>query len=155
MPRSAGSSTDSGNFLEVDEDRHVVLQQLRGLADRILRRDGAVGPDFDGQLVVVGHLAETGGLDGVVDLADRRVDRVDRDVAERQILVEVAVGADIAAARFSRISMFSLPPSLTVAMCMLRSSTSTSAIGLDLAATAPRPAVDAQADGAGSLARSS
>ena len=98
VPRSAGSSADSGDFFEVDEDRHVVLQQLRGLADGILRRDRAVGPDFESQLVVVGHLAETRGLDGEVDLAHRRVDRVDRDVADRQILVEVPVRADIAAA---------------------------------------------------------
>ena len=76
----------------------MVFQQLRGLADGVLRRDGAVGPDFEGQLVVVGHLAETRGFDGEVDFADRRVNRVDRDIAERQILVEVPVGADVAAA---------------------------------------------------------
>ena len=64
----------------------------------MLRRDAAVGPDLERQLVVVGVLTETRGLDVEVDLLDRRVDRVDRDVADRQIVVEVAVGRDVAAA---------------------------------------------------------
>ena len=76
----------------------MVFEELRGVADRVLRRNGAVGPHFEGELVVIGHLAETRGLDGEVDLAHRRVHRVDRDVAERQVLVEVLVGADVAAA---------------------------------------------------------
>ena len=87
-----------GLLLEVDEDAHVVLDQLRGKTDGILRSDRGVGPDFEGELFVVGHLAETRGFDRVVDLAHRRVDRVDRDVADRQILVEVAVGGHVAAA---------------------------------------------------------
>src|SRR2546430_7703892 len=85
-------------LFEVDEDAHVVLHQLGGEADGVLRRDRTVGPDFDHQLFVVGHLAETGGFDGVIDLAHRRVNAVDRDVADRQIFVVVAVGSHIAAA---------------------------------------------------------
>src|SRR5262249_47718307 len=42
--------------------------------------------------------AETRGFDRVVDLAHRRVDGVDRDVADRQVLVVVAVCGDVAAA---------------------------------------------------------
>ena len=57
----------------------------------------AVRPDLDGQLVELGVLTQTRGLDRVVDLLDRRVDGVDRDVAERQVLVEVALGGDVAA----------------------------------------------------------
>ena len=76
----------------------MVLDQLGGEADGVLRSDGAVGPDFEHQLFVIGHLAETRGFDRVVDLAHRRVDRIHGDVADGQILVEVAVGAHVAAA---------------------------------------------------------
>ena len=50
------------------------------------------------ELVVVGHLADARAFDVIVHAADGRVDRVDRDVAERQIGVGVAVGDDVAAA---------------------------------------------------------
>ena len=58
----------------------------------------AVGPDLEGELVVVGDLTETGGFDEVVDLADGRVDGVDRDEAEAEVGVEVLVGRDVATA---------------------------------------------------------
>src|ERR1039457_6842569 len=85
-------------FLEVDEDAHVVLQQLGGKAERVRGEDGAVGPDFERELVVVGDLAEACGFDQVVDLADRRVDAVDRDKAQAQVGIEVLVGGDVPAA---------------------------------------------------------
>src|SRR5579872_3638122 len=84
-------------LFEVDEDRHVVFEELGGLTDGILRRDGAVGPHFDGQLVVIGVLAEARRFNGEVDFAYRRMDRIDGDVAERQVLVEIAVGRHVAA----------------------------------------------------------
>src|SRR6185437_1272160 len=42
--------------------------------------------------------AETGGLDEVVDLANRRVNRVDGNKAESEVAVEVLVGSDVATA---------------------------------------------------------
>ncbi len=51
-----------------------------------------------GELVVVGDLTETSSLDEVVDLADGRVDGVDRDEAKAEIGVEVLVGRDVATA---------------------------------------------------------
>src|SRR5277367_2400674 len=87
-----------GGLFEIDEDAHEVFYQLGGQADRVLRSDGAVGPDFDHELFVVGHLTETCGFDRVVDLADRRVDGVHRDVADGQVFVVVAVGGYVAAA---------------------------------------------------------
>src|SRR5262249_9691155 len=63
----------------------------------ILRSERAVGPHFDHQLFVVGHLAETSGFDGVVDFTHRRVDAVDGNVANGQIFVVVAVGSNVAA----------------------------------------------------------
>src|SRR2546430_2254091 len=85
-------------LFKVDEDAHVVLDQFGGEADGVLRRDRAVGPHFDHQLFVVGHLAEAGGFDGVVDLAHGRVNTVDRDVSDGQVFVVVAVGSHVTAA---------------------------------------------------------
>src|SRR5258708_795617 len=85
-------------LLEVDEDTHVVLYQLRGQADGILRRDRPVGPDLDHQLFVVGHLAETRRFDRVVHLAHRGMHAVDGDVTNRQVLVVIAVCRHVAAA---------------------------------------------------------
>src|SRR5439155_3810450 len=93
-----GSFDNVGGLLEVDEDAHVVLDELGGKADSVVGRDGAVGPHFDHQLFVVGHLAETSGFDGVVDLADGRVHGVHGNVADGQIFVIVAVGGNVAAA---------------------------------------------------------
>ncbi len=93
-----GSFDHVGRLFEVDEDAHVVLDQLGGEADGIVGRDGAVGPHFEHQLFVIGHLAETGGLDGVVDLAHRRMNAVHWNVADGQVFVVVAVGGNVAAA---------------------------------------------------------
>ena len=60
--------------------------------------DGAVGPHFEGQLVVVGDLSETGGLDGVITFPYGRVDGVDGNESDAQVFVEVLVGGDVAAA---------------------------------------------------------
>ena len=65
---------------------------------RIGRSDGAVGPDFERQLVVVGDLTETRRFDGVVALAHRRVDGVDRNESDAEIFVEILVGGNVAAA---------------------------------------------------------
>jgi pantoate--beta-alanine ligase len=52
---------------------------------RRLRRDRAVGFDRHGQLVVVENLALAGVLDLVGDLLHRRIERVDRDQADRRV----------------------------------------------------------------------
>src|SRR5260221_1097325 len=85
-------------FFEVDEDAHVVFHQFGGQADGIVRSDRAIGPHFDHQLFVVGHLSETGGFDGVIDLAHWRVNAVHRNIADGQVFIVVAVGSDVAAA---------------------------------------------------------
>ena len=76
----------------------MVLEQLGGQADSIGGQYGAVGPDFERELVVVGDLAETSSFHDVVHRAHRRVDRVDGNEAEAQIVVEILVGGDVAAA---------------------------------------------------------
>ena len=92
------SFDDVSRFLEVDEDAHVVLDELGGKANGVIRRNSAVGPHFKHQLFVVGHLAETRGFDGVVHFANRRVNAVHRNVADGQIFIVIAVGSDVAAA---------------------------------------------------------
>ena len=52
----------------------------------LLGRDGAVRLDLDGQLVVVGHLADAGVLHVVVDLAHGREDGVHRDDPDGHLL---------------------------------------------------------------------
>ena len=91
---------DLGALFKVDEDRHVILEQLGGLADGVLRRNGTIGPDFNGQLVVIGVLAQTGSFHGIVHFAHRRVNGVDRNVSDGQVFIVIAIGRDIAAAAF-------------------------------------------------------
>src|SRR6266852_625603 len=85
-------------LFKVDEDGHVVLEQLRGEAEGIGWKYSPVGPDLDSELVVVGDLTETSCFDEVVDLADGRVDGVDGNETEAEVTVEVLVGRDVAAA---------------------------------------------------------
>src|SRR5215510_3151932 len=87
-------------FLEVDEDSHVVFDQLRGQTDGEFRGDAAVGPDFEEQFVVIGVLPQPRGLNMEVDLGDRGMNRIDRDVTDRQIVVEVAVSRNVTAPPF-------------------------------------------------------
>ena len=65
----------------------------------LLGADGAVGPHFHGQLIVVGDLTDTGVLHRVVDLENRGVDGIHRDNADdRSHLLLIPLGRDIAAA---------------------------------------------------------
>src|SRR5260370_31997052 len=84
-------------LFKVDEDGQVVLKQLRRQTQRVGRSDGAVGPDLDIELVVIGDLAQPGGLNGVIALAHRRGNRVDGNKAEAQVLIKVLVGGNVAA----------------------------------------------------------
>ena len=76
----------------------MVLEQLRRQANRISRRNGAVGPHFECELVVVGNLSQTRRFYGVVAFAHRRVHGVDRNESDPEVLVEVLVGGNISAA---------------------------------------------------------
>src|SRR5580658_4216926 len=90
-----GKATRLHLLLEVDEDVHVVFQQLCRETESVSGKNGAVRPDLERELVVVGDLTETRGLDEVVHLADGRVNAVDRDEADTEVGVEVLVGRDV------------------------------------------------------------
>ena len=86
----------------VGEDRQLRDQDLRGLAQRGLRVDRAVGLDVERELVVVGALADAGLLDRVGDAAHGREDRVDRDDADRLVGRLVLLRRAVAAAAADR-----------------------------------------------------
>ena len=55
---SRGASTGSAvssKLMKIDE---LVLEDLRGVGDRVVRADRAVGPHFERELVVVGLLTD-------------------------------------------------------------------------------------------------
>jgi hypothetical protein len=85
---------DRGRDPDRDERAELVDEDLGRPAEGLLRARRAVGLDLDRELVVVGHLTDPHALDPVVDLPDRREDRVDRDHADRQLLGPL--GAEIA-----------------------------------------------------------
>ncbi len=61
-------------------------------------RDRRLRLDVQDELVEVGALTRTGGVDAVADLEDRRVDRVDRNLSGLGVLVAVLRRRDVATA---------------------------------------------------------
>src|SRR5437764_15471557 len=95
---------DQIHLVDVREDRKLADQDLRRLGERVLRLDGAVGRDVQGELVVVGALTDAGRLHLVRNAAHRREDRVDRDDADRVLRPAVELRGDVAAAAADRES---------------------------------------------------
>src|SRR6266436_4740758 len=87
-------------FFEADKDLHVILDQFRSKPDGVLRLDRSVCPNLQRQLVIIGILTQASGFDVVVDLLDRRMNRVDRDVPDRQVFVVVPLRGDVTASAF-------------------------------------------------------
>jgi hypothetical protein len=56
-----------GLIADAIEDIEVVLENRRGLLERVVGRDAPVRPDFEDQFVVVGDLSDAGVLDRVLD----------------------------------------------------------------------------------------
>ena len=72
-------------------------QRLAGRGHGVARGHRLLGLDVDHQAVEVRALLDTGRLDLVGDLEDRRVDRVDRDAADLLAGLLVLHGGDVAA----------------------------------------------------------
>ena len=70
--------------MEIFENEEVVDQGLGGMLYCVQRRDGAVSPHFQHQSLEIGHLANPGTLDGVVNFANRVENRVYRQYSYRQ-----------------------------------------------------------------------
>ena len=85
-------------FVVLHERVQVLAEDLGRLDQRHLRRDRAVGPDFDGQLVVVGLLADAGFLDLVANANHRAERGVDRNNADLLRLRRVLRGRHVSAA---------------------------------------------------------
>ena len=63
--------------LLVREEHEVVDEDLGSLFEGVLRVDGTVRRDFEDELVVVGLLLDTIGLDSVLHVTDGGVNRID------------------------------------------------------------------------------
>ena len=85
---------------QIHEQLEMAVQNLRRGADGFIRLDAAVGPDLEGQAIVIGLLTNAGVFDGIVHLADRRKDGIRRDDPDGRIGILVVRCAHIAAALF-------------------------------------------------------
>ena len=98
-----GADLDAlGLDIELTGQAEELHERLAGGGQGVTRGDGGLGLDVDDETVEVGALLHTGGLDGVGDLLDRRVDRVHRDAGDLRVGVLVLVGGDVAAAALDR-----------------------------------------------------
>ena len=77
------------------------IEDLGGKADRFFGGDGPVGPNLQGQLVIVGNLFHPGIFHAVVHLQHRGVDAIHKNRSHRRLVpvhLLVAVRGDIALA---------------------------------------------------------
>src|SRR5688572_23988212 len=87
-----------GLDVELTGQAEELDQRLAGRGDRVAGTDRRLGLDVDHQLVEVGPLLDSGGLDLVGHLQHRAVDRVDRHPADLVVGALVLDGGDVAAA---------------------------------------------------------
>ncbi len=125
---------------EVGEVLEVRLRQRGGVADRLFRRDRAVGLDREHETIVVRALADARLGDGEVGATNRIVDRVDADEVDGETAIDrVLVGLDVAA------TLVDVQVDVEVAVVLKREEV---VRGLDDARAAGRADV-ARGDGAG------
>ena len=83
---------------QVYEQIEMVAENLCAERYSVASGDGSVGPDLERQLIIVGQIADTGVFNRVVDLVDRRVDRIHRNDADGGLMLLVLLSRNIAAA---------------------------------------------------------
>ena len=83
-------------LVEVDEDVEVVAQDGGGEGEGFVGADAAVGPDFEGEFVVVGAAPDAGVDDVVFDAPDGREEGVDGYQADFLLGLHVPSGGAVA-----------------------------------------------------------
>src|SRR5690606_1909713 len=92
-----GADLDAlGLDVELAREPEELDEGATGGGESVARRDGRLRLDVDDELVEVRALLDSGGLDLVGDLEDRRVDRVDRDAADLGVVGLVLLRGDVA-----------------------------------------------------------
>ena len=82
-------------YLLVGEEHEVIDENLCGLLKGILRVNGTIRRHFKDELVVVGLLLDTIGLNGILDVTDRGVNRIDWNYVHIGAELPVLVGGHI------------------------------------------------------------
>jgi hypothetical protein len=90
------------SVVQLARETEQLDERTTGRCDGVARKHRRLRLDVDDQLVEVGTLTGTSRLDAVGDLHDRRVDRVDRDLAGLGVLVAVLTGRNVAATALDR-----------------------------------------------------
>ncbi len=85
-------------FGQINDQLIVIDHHLRSHTDGISGIDGAVGPDFNCQLVIVGRIFNSGFFYFVIRFLDGCVDAVNGDVVDIVTMNGVFFGTDIAVA---------------------------------------------------------
>ena len=78
----------------------MLSQDFRGQRNRLLRPDHPIGPNLQGELIVINALAHTGGFHIIIHFINRSVDRINRKLADhtRRHVLLIPFCGDIPAA---------------------------------------------------------
>ena len=79
------------------ENVEVMLEDRTGLLKGVVRVDTTVGPDFENELIIIGNLSDAGVFNGILDEANRREKRIDRDNPDGLLLFLVLLAGIVSA----------------------------------------------------------
>ena len=83
---------------QIDEQSQMVVQNFGSQRNRLIRPDRSVGPNFQGEFVVVRDLSYTSVLNLKVDPLNRRIQTVDGNNSDRLSGILILIGSDISSA---------------------------------------------------------
>jgi hypothetical protein len=95
-------------LLEINEDAHLILENLSGIRHRIIRFHAAIGMNFKDNPVVVGSLTDARIGHGEIHFLDRREHGIDKNCVNRRALLLVAFRRHVAPAKFDHHFHFEL-----------------------------------------------